>query len=219
MPYAWQVRRSELDEILFRNASRKGARTVEGVRARKVAFDDDGADVEVELEGVGEGGARRTETWRARFVVDASGRDTLLANQLGCKKKNARHNSSALYAHFTGVERLPGKLEGNITIFWFAHGWFWLIPLADGTTSIGAVCWPYYLKSRNDGPCPISSPTRSRCAPRWRAPRRRDARLARSMRPATTPTAARAERRALPDAGRRLRVHRSGVLVGRVTSR
>jgi hypothetical protein len=52
------------------------------------------------------------------------------------------------HAHYRGVERLPGKLEGNITIFWFAHGWFWLIPLADGTTSIGAVCWPYYLKSR-----------------------------------------------------------------------
>ena len=26
--------------------------------------------------------------------------------------------------------------------------WFWLIPLTDGVTSIGAVCWPYYLKSR-----------------------------------------------------------------------
>ncbi len=142
MPYAWQVRRSELDEILFRNAGAKGARTFEGRRARQVAFDDAGATVQVEREG----GA--LETWRTRFVVDASGRDTLLANQLECKQKNTRHNSSALYAHYSGVERLPGKLEGNITIFWFAHGWFWLIPLTDGITSIGAVCWPYYLKSR-----------------------------------------------------------------------
>jgi flavin-dependent dehydrogenase len=143
MPYAWQVRRSELDEILFRNAAAKGARTFEGERVREVAFDGDGATVEVELDD----GARRR--WRARFVIDASGRDTLLANQLRCKEKNKRHNSSALYGHFTGAERLPGKLEGNITILWFAHGWFWFIPLADGTTSIGAVCWPYYLKSRS----------------------------------------------------------------------
>ncbi|MGZ8260401.1 MAG: NAD(P)/FAD-dependent oxidoreductase [Caldimonas sp.] len=142
MPYAWQVRRSELDELLFRDAARKGARTLEGQRVREVAFDGDGAVAEVELED----GARRQ--WRARCVVDASGRDTLLANQLRCKEKNKRHNSSALYGHFTGAERLPGKLEGNITIFWFAHGWFWLIPLADGTTSVGAVCWPHYLKSR-----------------------------------------------------------------------
>jgi flavin-dependent dehydrogenase len=137
------VRRSELDEILFRDAAAKGARTFEGERVREIAFDGDGATVRVELGD----GTRRT--WRARFVVDASGRDTLLANQLRCKEKNKRHNSSALYGHFTGAERLPGKLEGNITIFWFEHGWFWFIPLADGTTSIGAVCWPHYLKSRS----------------------------------------------------------------------
>jgi flavin-dependent dehydrogenase len=142
MPYAWQVRRSELDEILFRDAAAKGARTFEEQRVREIAFDADGATVEVDLAD----GARRS--WRAKFVVDASGRDTLLANQLRCKEKNKRHNSSALYGHFTGAERLPGKLEGNITIFWFEHGWFWFIPLADGTTSIGAVCWPHYLKTR-----------------------------------------------------------------------
>ena len=92
---------------------------------------------------------RRRRSWRARYLVDASGRDTLLANQFRCKEKNPKHNSSALYGHFTGAERLPGRLEGNITIFWFEHGWFWFIPLADGSTSIGAVCWPYYLKSRS----------------------------------------------------------------------
>ncbi len=142
MPYSWQVRRSELDELLFRHAARRGARTFEGCRARQVTFDAEGATVQVGAED----GA--PHTWRTRFVVDASGRDTLLANHFNCKHKNPRHNSSALYAHYTSVERLPGKFEGNITIFWFAHGWFWLIPLADGVTSIGAVCWPYYLKSR-----------------------------------------------------------------------
>jgi flavin-dependent dehydrogenase len=142
MPYAWQVRRSQLDEILFRNAARKGARTFEGHRVRDVAFDAEGATVQVELDD----GAR--QTWRTRFLVDASGRDTLLANHFKCKEKNPRHNSSALYGHFTGAKRLEGKMEGNITIMWFDHGWFWFIPLSDGTTSVGAVCWPYYLKSR-----------------------------------------------------------------------
>ncbi|HKX39933.1 MAG TPA: tryptophan 7-halogenase, partial [Burkholderiaceae bacterium] len=36
-----------------------------------------------------------------------------------------------------------------ISICWFEHGWFWFIPLADGTTSVGAVCWAYYLKARD----------------------------------------------------------------------
>jgi flavin-dependent dehydrogenase len=148
MPYAWQVRRSEMDEILFRNAGAKGARTLEGHQVREVAFDADGATVQVELDG----GA--CQSWRTKFLVDATGRDTLLANHFKCKQKNPQHNSSALYGHFTGAKRLEGKLEGNITILWFDHGWFWFIPLADGTTSIGAVCWPYYLKSRDNRPLP-----------------------------------------------------------------
>ena len=143
MPYAWQVRRSEMDELLFRHAERRGATTLEGCRVRGVDFDADGATVEAMLDD----GARRV--FRARFVIDASGRDTFLANKFKSKLKNPRHNSSALFGHFRNARRLPGKLEGNITIFWFAHGWFWLIPLADGTTSVGAVCWPYYLKSRD----------------------------------------------------------------------
>jgi flavin-dependent dehydrogenase len=43
---------------------------------------------------------------------------------------------------------LPGKAEGNITISWFDKGWLWFIPLSDGTTSVGAVCRPEYIKSR-----------------------------------------------------------------------
>lgn len=57
-----------------------------------------------------------------------------------------------MYGHFTGARRLPGKAAGNISMFWFEHGWFWFIPLLDGTTSVGAVCWPYYMKSRNTDP-------------------------------------------------------------------
>jgi flavin-dependent dehydrogenase len=147
MPYSWQVRRSDLDEILFRNAAARGATTLEGCRVRDVAFDADGATVQAELTDAQ--GVKHERRWRAKFVVDASGRDTLLAHKFRIKEKNLEHNSSALFGHFTNAERLPGKKEGNISICWFRHGWFWFIPLADGTTSVGAVCWPYYLKSRD----------------------------------------------------------------------
>ena len=144
VPMAWQVRRSELDELLFRNASKRGARAIEGCQVQDVQFDDAGATVTATLDD----GARRT--WRTLFVVDASGRDTLLARQFNDKHKHPKHNSAAIFGHFTGAERLKGeKLEGNISIFWFQFGWFWFIPLADGTTSVGATCAPAYLKSRD----------------------------------------------------------------------
>ncbi len=90
-----------------------------------------------------------TASWLARYVIDASGRDTFLGNQLGNKRRNSKHNSAALFGHFRHADRYPEeKRAGNISIYWFEHGWFWFIPLADGVTSIGAVVWPYYLKSR-----------------------------------------------------------------------
>ena len=143
MPYAWQVRRSVLDELLFRHAANSGAQAIEGCRVTQVEFDAQG----VLAHAVSEDG--RKSRWRARYLLDASGRDTLLAAKMGLKQKNDRHGSAAIFGHFTNARRLQGKLEGNISIFWFPHGWFWFIPLADGSTSVGAVCWPYYLKSRD----------------------------------------------------------------------
>ncbi len=144
LDHAYQVRRADFDEILIRHAVRTGARVHEGCRATSVEFLPGGQGATV--ASVDDQGTRRT--WQARFLVDASGRDTFLANRFKAKRRNDRHQSSAIYAHFEGVQRLPEPRAGNISIFWFEHGWFWLIPLTDGVTSIGAVCWNPYLKTR-----------------------------------------------------------------------
>jgi flavin-dependent dehydrogenase len=143
LPYSYHVRRSEFDHVLLNNARSKGADVIEGCRISDVDFLEEGGAV---AEGRDEDGQARC--WRARFLVDASGRDTLLAGQLGIKHRNRKHSSAAVFAHFIGARRLPGKAEGHISISWFDQGWFWFIPLADGMTSIGAVCRPEHLKSR-----------------------------------------------------------------------
>jgi flavin-dependent dehydrogenase len=146
MPFAYQVRRSEFDEILIRRAATSGAEVIEGCRVMEVELAQ-GADHPVLVQATHEDG--RADTWEARYLIDASGRDTFLGNRLGTKKRDRKHNSSAMYAHFKGVQRHADcKVAGNISLFWFEHGWFWLIPLADGATSIGAVVWPYYTKLR-----------------------------------------------------------------------
>ena len=145
MPQAYQVRRSEFDEILIRNAASKGASVIEGCRVTAVETGGPGQGVTV----VARHEDGREQRWRARFLADASGRDTLMANRQRWKMRNPKHNSSAIYGHFRGARRLEGKAEGHITIFWFEHGWFWFIPLRDGITSVGATVWPYYLKRRD----------------------------------------------------------------------
>jgi flavin-dependent dehydrogenase len=142
-PYSYHVRRAEFDHVLLKNARAKGADVIEGCRITEVDFLAEGGAL---AKGRDEDGQARS--WRAKFLVDASGRDTLLAGQLGFKRRNRRHSSAAVFAHFTDARRLPGKAEGHISISWFDQGWFWFIPLPDGITSIGAVCRPEYLKSR-----------------------------------------------------------------------
>ena len=143
-PYAFEVRRSDFDALLFNQAKKSGALTREGCEAKDIHFDGDRITA---LSIMDEQGNSREVT--ARFFVDATGRDTLLSKKRGWKEKNPRHASAAVYGHFENAKRNEGLAEGNISIYWFDYGWFWFIPLKDGQTSIGAVCHPSYMKTRN----------------------------------------------------------------------
>lgn len=142
--YAFQVRRSEFDHLLLRNAARRGVEVHEGVRVGDVDLRSGGTTLVRARDEAGE-----ERAWACRFLVDASGRNALLSTRLGLKRKNEKHNSAAVFGHFRKVPRSEGPDGGNIRLFWFEHGWFWVIPLNDGVTSVGAVCWPDYLKSRD----------------------------------------------------------------------
>ena len=143
-PYAYQVKRAEFDDVLIRNAAKKGVEVHECCKAKAIDFlpDNSGAVIRAQHDD------GREQTWKARFVVDASGRDTFLANRFQIKHRNPKHNSSAIYGHFSGAIRHEGQAEGNISIFWFEHGWFWFIPMMNDVTSIGMVTWPYFMKTR-----------------------------------------------------------------------
>jgi flavin-dependent dehydrogenase len=140
-PSGFEVHRADLDLVLIRNAEAKGAEVFEETRADAVDFAPD--DVTVRTSA-----ASGAAEWRARFLVDASGRDTFLADRFRIKEANRRHASVALFGHYENAELLSGRDAGNISIYWFDHGWIWFIPLQRGITSVGAVCWPYWLKSR-----------------------------------------------------------------------
>lgn len=145
IPLAYQVRRSEFDEILFRRAQGVVAESRENCRVREVELGD--AKTPPRVTATDRDGT--THEWQPKFIVDATGRDTFIANKMKIKRRNPAHNSSAMYGHFRNAVRDCGKEEGNIIIFWFDHGWFWFIPLKDGVTSVGAVVWPYYMKARD----------------------------------------------------------------------
>jgi flavin-dependent dehydrogenase len=142
-PTAYQVKRAEFDEVLLRHAEQAGVIVHERTKAMAIRFDGEEKAIVESRNEKGE-----TKTWQARFLVDASGRDTFLGNRLNLKVKNPDHESAAVFAHFDNVTRRDGEEAGNISMYFFDHGWYWFIPLRDGRMSVGAVCRPAYLKSR-----------------------------------------------------------------------
>lgn len=142
--YAFQVRRDEFDQLLFRHAQAQGVDARERTTVERVEFEAGRPRTVHARDAQGQALAFRT-----RYLVDASGRDTFLGNLLKLKRKSTRHQSAAIFSHFRGVRRREGEDAGNITVDRFEHGWFWLIPLPGDVMSIGAVCSPDYLRQRN----------------------------------------------------------------------
>ncbi|HET7561271.1 MAG TPA: NAD(P)/FAD-dependent oxidoreductase [Rhodanobacteraceae bacterium] len=141
-PFAYQVKREQMDQMLFEHAREHGVDARELVTVERVEFDAEGVTAQLDA-----GGAK--STLRARYLVDASGRDTLLGKQLKLIERNNQHQTAAMFAHYRNVAFNPDDPGGNIiSINRFAHGWAWFIPLPDGSTSVGCVCKPGYLKTR-----------------------------------------------------------------------
>jgi 2-polyprenyl-6-methoxyphenol hydroxylase-like FAD-dependent oxidoreductase len=55
---------------------------------------------------------------------------------------------AALFAHYQGARRPPGRLEGHLRAYLFEHGWFWWIPFTGDLTSVGVVLHQRSFKAR-----------------------------------------------------------------------
>ena len=141
-PYTYEVQRGEFDKILLDHATRQPNVTLlQPATVERVSFDADGVTATV-VEAAG------TRDIRARFLVDASGRDAFIASRHGRRRPVEGLGKVALFAHFQGGKRWPGREHGNIRIFAFEAGWFWYIPFANGTTSVGCVLHARTVRGR-----------------------------------------------------------------------
>jgi flavin-dependent dehydrogenase len=141
--HSYHVRRADFDKLLLDNSRRLGATVLEGARVTKIEIGC--ADRTMVMANGPDGVSSR---WFPRYLVDASGRDTLLASRLGFKRIDRRNNTAALFGHFANVPRRDGEAEGMITMHLFEHGWFWMIPLPDHVMSVGVVGTQAFFKTR-----------------------------------------------------------------------
>lgn len=150
--YAFQVERAEHDRILLENARRAGADVREGWQVDDVLFEGDRA-VGVrasEIRKFPNSRIPEAVDFHAPFTIDASGRWSVIAKKLRLQTPDPRLNKAAAFSHYRGVERLPGKHEGTITVATFEGGWIWVIPFKGEITSVGAVMHRDYWRRRAD---------------------------------------------------------------------
>jgi flavin-dependent dehydrogenase len=142
LDFTYQVERSRFDQLLLQHAAELGCAVREETRAAAVrALGADGYEVVLQpaatsrVERSGEEVAVQCS-----YLIDASGRDRLFTKPVKTAPTNADLNKRvAIYAHFRGVYRTPGRAGGNIVIVRHEDGWGWLIPLEDDRASVGVV--------------------------------------------------------------------------------
>ena len=128
-PGIYQVERSRFDAFLLDHAVASGAELRCPMVVERVDFSNhqpvvhtaDSAATEVDM------------------VVDASGRDTLLARQQGSMDRLGDLKRAAVFGHVGALPLAPGAHPGDIVISRAAAGWSWQIPLTADKWSVGLV--------------------------------------------------------------------------------
>jgi flavin-dependent dehydrogenase len=129
---SYQVERSVFDKQLLDNAAAQGAEVREETSVAGVDFDEEGVTVRLS--------APDAAPIRARYVIDASGRQTVIGQQQRLKYNYPDLNKFAVYAHYDHVQREPGVDGCTLTrMIRSRDRWFWVIPLSDTRSSIGMV--------------------------------------------------------------------------------
>ncbi len=146
---SYQVTRSEFDKILLDHAAENGAEVREETTVERVEFSDDGVELHWRdaRRRVHSGPGIRVEpgpdgagpSIRARYVIDASGRNSVVGSHFKLKKNYAHLQKVSIFAHYDGVTHEPG-IDGTLTRLVRAlDRWFWMIPLSEERMSIGLV--------------------------------------------------------------------------------
>ena len=136
--YTFHVDRSKFDLILLKHAESLGATVHQGVYVTKVDFEGEHPVVHAKVAG-------QPVEVPVRMVVDASGRRTMLGNQLKVKVNDPVFNQYAIHTWFDNFDRTALAPNPEQTEFIFIHflpltdTWVWQIPITDTITSVGVV--------------------------------------------------------------------------------
>lgn len=129
IPMAFEVERSQFDKDILEYAVKAGADLYQPEKVIEYDLGSDGVRIQTDKN-----------RFEAAFLMDISGRDSLLGKRMKMRQVNADLNNVAVFAHYKGVKRRTGIDEGDITIGLLPNrAWTWIIPFQGDITSVGVV--------------------------------------------------------------------------------
>jgi flavin-dependent dehydrogenase len=140
----YQVLRSKFDKILADGAAEMGAKVVYGEEVTAFESDDDGVKLTVKNE------AGDVRTVEARFCLDGSGFGRTLSRLLELEEPSSFPPRQGVFCQVKDNIDDPTFDRSKILVSIHPehrHVWYWLIPLADGITSMGVVGSPEIIQA------------------------------------------------------------------------
>lgn len=149
---SWQIDRGIFENHLAEEVTRQGVQLASGAAVKRIDLDESqGHQVEFEAQDA-HGGAAQRQTIRAKWIVDASGRASLLKRKLGLAQDNGHHANAVWFRLNTRLDidnwaddpqwrqRCDPAARWMSTNHLCGAGyWLWLIPLSSGAHSVGIV--------------------------------------------------------------------------------
>lgn len=136
--WTWQVQRADFDHLLAQETARKGVQVEYQAEVTAVKFNEDHSSQTTIRRADG-----TQQKIQARHIIDASGYGRVLPRLLDLDKPSAFPVRASFFCHLLDPKR-PAGIDGNrITIVIYTQEvWIWIIPFADGVTSVGVVGSP-----------------------------------------------------------------------------
>ena len=140
IPMAFEVERSKFDKDILEHACRSGAKLYQPENVLAAESDAEGVSIQTDKD-----------EYRAKYLIDVSGRDSFIGKKHQMRQVNKDLNNVAVFAHYKGVKRQKGKDEGDITIGLLPdRAWTWIIPFKGEVTSVGVVCTSSLFNGEKD---------------------------------------------------------------------
>ena len=143
---SYQVPRAEFDKLLLDHAAENGAEVQEETTVKTVAFFPDHVELQMQSK------AGTAATVAARYVIDASGRHSVLGNHFKLKETYPHLQKISIFAHYEGLELEEGRDASLTRQVRAADRWFWYVPLPNDRSSIGVVCDTALYRQAKESP-------------------------------------------------------------------